>query len=505
MGKFKITKRFIKQYAPYKKIAERGLNYYKNKAVSNIWIQSDFINAVVKGSHLNEYQIKITLGERQIVSFCNCPFSGICKHIIAVLYEYIEKKEALIKEAKFMDEDSKKFKRVLKKLSKDDIIDIILFISKKSNDIEKEILEHVNEKIDSNYIDISLYNKYLSTVDSLMEDYVTYGGVSSQDEGEIIDNIHKIINLIHEGKIDPKLKEEFKDFLLEYYITDNHALRDFLFEKIAHLVESKEEWKNILNIFKKNGEEKFKYDIEYILKEKLVDKDVYVKELKSNLNSVNDYYKLAKYWFKNNKPKKGLRVAKNGLKKADKITKARNNLYNLIFDYYDENGEYYKALKILDNKFENDVSLSVYKDVKNYVKKEDWQKLKTKFVELFKKNNNKRALAEIWMKEKKYEKVIGLMKRDNDLIIGYEHRGYYIDKLKDSYPYEIIDWLKKIVKRNIKDKNRSAYNLAANYAEVIKNIYINILDDKKEWENYIKKIRNKYNKRWALQEEFSEL
>ena len=58
---------------------------------------TDFIQALVKGSGRNSYTVQITYDidmDRVKQIYCSCPafysYSGICKHCVAVLLEYTE-------------------------------------------------------------------------------------------------------------------------------------------------------------------------------------------------------------------------------------------------------------------------------------------------------------------------------------------------------------------------------------------------------------------------------
>ncbi len=72
---------------------ERGLDYYLDDRVSDLHISDKKIEAVVEGSE--DYRVKILIDDDEITDMsCSCPYASDgapCKHMAAVLYEYLEK------------------------------------------------------------------------------------------------------------------------------------------------------------------------------------------------------------------------------------------------------------------------------------------------------------------------------------------------------------------------------------------------------------------------------
>ncbi len=62
-------------------ILERGRNYYEDGSVSNLLKMGEMYTARVSGSH--NYKVSVNLKEMDW--HCNCPYSGDCKHIVAVI------------------------------------------------------------------------------------------------------------------------------------------------------------------------------------------------------------------------------------------------------------------------------------------------------------------------------------------------------------------------------------------------------------------------------------
>ena len=92
----KLTKEYIRVLLG-NKIYYRALEYYREGRVNEIKIASDnrLLWAEVKGSGRNLYKVEVEFKKNGEIkdAFCDCPYPYLCKHIGAVLLEYIELNE----------------------------------------------------------------------------------------------------------------------------------------------------------------------------------------------------------------------------------------------------------------------------------------------------------------------------------------------------------------------------------------------------------------------------
>ena len=89
----RLTKKYIKDLLG-NTIYYRALNYYREGRVKKIQMSEDgsFLLGEVKGSGRNTYEVEIEFEEYGEIreAFCGCPYPYLCKHIGAVLLEYLE-------------------------------------------------------------------------------------------------------------------------------------------------------------------------------------------------------------------------------------------------------------------------------------------------------------------------------------------------------------------------------------------------------------------------------
>lgn len=106
-----------------RKIYYRGREYYESGAVTDVTLNADktSLTAIVNGSE--SYAVQISLGKAEISAKCNCPYGGICKHIIALLI-YAHHEINFIEPASSASEVD--IKQHLQTLSKTDLIDLVV-------------------------------------------------------------------------------------------------------------------------------------------------------------------------------------------------------------------------------------------------------------------------------------------------------------------------------------------------------------------------------------------
>ena len=125
--KFPLTETMIKELVS-SKIFNRGLEYFKEGAVCDIYSIENTIEAHVEGNNYRPYKVQIEFDNSGIkgIPVCSCPyaedFDDICKHIVAVLLTVLKKPKNL--------ETKEKLSDILKNLDKSNLIELIEVIVK---------------------------------------------------------------------------------------------------------------------------------------------------------------------------------------------------------------------------------------------------------------------------------------------------------------------------------------------------------------------------------------
>lgn len=350
MGLNEITEEDIKRIAAYDLVLNRGISYCEMGAVKNILIDSEKIMATVEGSKLNEYKVEVWFANGHMVARCTCPFDGwACKHIVAVLYKFLEEKEKLFKGANLEDEEAQSLRKYLLDLSKERLIEIILRNARKNPEVKTELLEFISEKIEDKEIFISQYHDYWQSAESLLRRMNELGGADIEDENFVINNLNKIVSLIEEGKLGDEIKKEFIENLFYFYNWRNCGLIDFLEEKILEVPSTRADWEFVIEKLKEKNSRLRRSIIMRIYREILEDEEAYLKLRESELEYGADYYELAMFWWDKEKEKKAFEIVREGIKNGEG---AVSNLYDFLIDYYNERGDYRKSLKYLKERFD---------------------------------------------------------------------------------------------------------------------------------------------------------
>lgn len=141
----------------YKRILERGEDYYEEGLVSDVKKTFSGYHALVEGSDMYEVEIDMTDGEIDYMS-CDCPFadSGIyCKHMAAVLYylemEGKEEKQEIV-ELSWMEQitlQNKELEEIIAKIPEEELRRLVRRIAGENSKIRNLLMNSYSQKIDA--------------------------------------------------------------------------------------------------------------------------------------------------------------------------------------------------------------------------------------------------------------------------------------------------------------------------------------------------------------------
>lgn len=130
------------------KIVKRGFSYFRDGDINSIERVDKYeFSAVVIGTE--EYDVYLKLnGRKEILEHsCSCPYSwGVCcKHEVAVMYYVREEK---LYNQPLEESTMYKIKEDLKKMSKSELVKLVVDLSKRNNRNRKEVLWELGYEIE---------------------------------------------------------------------------------------------------------------------------------------------------------------------------------------------------------------------------------------------------------------------------------------------------------------------------------------------------------------------
>ncbi|MDH5684716.1 MAG: SWIM zinc finger family protein [candidate division WOR-3 bacterium] len=475
-----LNKRFIKSIAG-EVIYERGVGYYEDGMVKNILELGNVIKAEVEGSQSDRYKVKIIFSQDGIRCSCTCPYEGTCKHIVATLLalENKGKKRTIKEQVKWQDR--------LAELKKDELIKLLAPLVESDHDLKVMVLNKLGDKGKDTALD--KYYEYWTKADELLGDFQRYGGGSDADEDTIYGNLEEIAKLFHRNKLPQAKKKEFIDNILDCYLGGNTRFDDFLIEIVFSVSRSKEDWLQIIERLKKDDDRYNRDLVMTIYRDYLNDKESYLFERKKELKYGLDYYELAKFYEVNGDKRKALAVAQEGVVKGEG---RKIDLYEYLFKYFQEKGDYENCLKCLKEMFQEVCNLETYKRLITF--SQDKANDAKWAVSFLRKQKALATLAEINLYEKRYDEVLRYIFSENNYY-DFHLKEDFADKLKDKYPYEIINFYEKMVESCLRKVTAKAYRAAAGYIKKIKYIRTEILNEAESYKSYIAGLRQENAKR----------
>jgi uncharacterized Zn finger protein len=301
---------------------------------------------------------------------------------------------------------------------------------------------------------------------------------------------------------------------------------------------------------KKLGEEPTEWRNDMIMeiqKKHLKDDDAYLKMRKDDLHYGMDYWDLAEFYIGKGELKKAVEIAEERLLKgdgrqtelfvflSDHYAKSRDtaNLERIVqctikkksdekemldrlFEYYKAENDYENAKRALILAFEyvkgagyipEVRSYAHYNKMKKFLAKADRKEIKPKIIQEVREkdledymricldNNMKKEVVDILLNSQKKRPGFGL----------FSDREYDFDdfanRLKEEFPEDIIKYYWQKAYGNIQNGNRDTYCIAARYLDMVKHIYIDILNEISKWEQRFSKLKVEFKKRPAFLED----
>lgn len=251
---------------------------------------------------------------------------------------------------------------------------------------------------------------------------------------------------------------------------------------------------------------------------KLGDDQNYLAVRQANLTTEAHYLELADYWRGKGDEAKYLETLENWLIKLAENKEQRQSA-PFSWDSLSQNGvvlerlaEYYRAqrddenlLRILMAQAEyRQPNLGLYRQVEEVADRlKRWQTVRKRFLGLISPYDQK-ILAEIYLYEKDWQAAIELARQQT----GYgqeDVKSLVANGVQQQRPEAAIELYISLVGFNIERANRKYYQMAAQYAANIKEVYLQILKDPSAWQQYIGRIREANKRRYALLDEFKTL
>ncbi|NJK33645.1 MAG: hypothetical protein HC919_01125 [Oscillatoriales cyanobacterium SM2_2_1] len=149
------------------------------------------------------------------------------------------------------------------------------------------------------------------------------------------------------------------------------------------------------------------------------------------------------------------------------------------------------------------VTLALYQRIKPLaIAQEQWQEVRHQLLSLAKGGAEIETLSRIYIYEAQEEDAIALLDHPQ----CYESTTVFIaDGIKQKYPQQAIVIYKKLIQAYLDRKNREGYAIAAEYAQALKHIYLNILNSPEPWRDYLLQLKERYGQKRSFCDEFKDL
>jgi uncharacterized Zn finger protein len=522
-------------------IVARGLDYYESGMISSMTVSEDGIKAKVRGTY-GEYDVNIRVENGEIVSDCDCPYSGYgCKHKVAVLFKFIKERGGEELPAAENPEIDIRFE--ISKMSKEQMISILSDLCEVNEDVKRDVFLSMREN------DVAIKAGRDILVDQILD--VLYGS------GEFIsyEDVFHMVTLLEDIKkrvlkLAPEDRSEILRTMIDgcydaFYRCDDSSgsLGEVTMECLEDLGRSirdqeltKDEKRGIYrDILPKIFDEKWGMEEGYVnmilnipsapgdftilleeLSSKVTEKthheDIFKEIMKkaylgagrdeeylSILEEEEDITELVRYWDNKGERGKAVKIAEEGLKTSTSILE-RFDIINYLKETYSSLGKWEDLNRIQILEFGGHSSLKTYKQIKEVAEKiGNWGDIRKGLLEMARGDEHVRIL--LFDGEKEEASIIA--KRGEERL-SEEVRKEVASMIEKDDPRGAVRIYDQLMNDHIDNKNRADYRLAALFAKRVKKVLLNV-DEEEEWERFLSQVREQNRNRPALLQEFRRL
>ena len=443
----------------------------------------------------------------------------------------------------------------LHSLDKEELFDLLQDILEQKPEIFEFILEWFKEKQKTSpekvtrktCINDELLMEYWSDVREIISEFNEYGGGSEDEEDEACSYLNRISDISNEGNISTVAKIRFLDNAFEEYNNENSGLEDAMMDVFFEICQTKEEWEYLVKKLDEHPSDWRKKLIMDIQKEHLHNDKAYLAERMKKLDYGMDYWDLAKFYIEKGDGKKAVEIAEEGLLKgkgrqtelfeilSDHYAKIQDtaNLERIVqyaitkegdekemlgrlFEYYKTQNDYENSKKALLKAFKyvkgagyipEVRSYAHYNKIKQYLVEADWKEIEPKIIKEVKEKDLEDYMRICLDKNMKKEAVDILLnspkKRPGFGVLSDGEYDFdeFANRLKEEFPYDIIEYYWQKAYSKIQNGNRNTYYIAARHLDMVKHIYIDVLNEKSDWEQRFSNLKVEFKKRPAFLEE----
>ena len=561
-----LTPLTIEALAGSDQIYQRGVTLARTGAVVSIAPVNNGIKARVRGETGN-YSVEIYNSDDDLLDAeCTCPYDGdICKHIIAVLLSYREEVSGTTTASRSQRDPLDVVRQSLDRLSHTELVELVMRLAGEDEAFRRTLLQNMVIPADIARQQPVMpqrvtqlkkqITKFFDNISDMLGEYYETGPVDEIDD--FLDTIHtfhprdqtallqhliaKANDCLGEYGIDTGQvgdavaafghavatlqptraeKQRYYETLFDMGkldIWDYGAEYSALKEALEAIATTPDDMRDLLALLDARLSE-FPGLVEIVISlyRKLGDDKNYLALRHDHLTTEPDYLDLARFWQEKGDTGRYVATLESWLTHLATGRMEGQSIYGesglgeegiiaRLLRYYQETDNQPRVLATLLKKAEFvGPTLALYKQVKEVAQRlGQWATVRPQFT-AFISPHNARTQAEIYLEEAEWEAAIMLA----DAQPEYAAEGIQslvalgIEAVR---PHEALRLYKRLVEANIGKAQRKSYQVAANHAARIKEIYLNSLCDPAQWQNYIATIRAANSRRPALKEEFQRL
>jgi hypothetical protein len=386
-----LTQKAIEEFAGAT-IYARGNSYYQSGRVSELVYDPDAesITAEVAGSS-GDYDVEVEQADEDIQASCDCPYQGYpCKHIVAVLLNFVNKRPEYFREAQEARSHKNVIEKRIRELSKEELVGMVMACARKYPDFQRELmirfepdqkrtLDALLKQVERAFpsIESSSYstgkiakelNRILQSVenaeeaidlevhwavaDAIFHELNEYGMNDEALEDVLFDVLEALKDILGEKESLAPRRREIIGSLMNYYNWGNFGMADAVYDTVMDLCSERRDFQLVIEKLE-SGRRNSSYTRGQLahLHRLIGDEEAELAVLERELKYGMEYWRLAEYWLHRGDRKKAARIVEEGIEKGEG---RKQELYDFQQRDCEERGDYGGLAKLLERKVQRD-------------------------------------------------------------------------------------------------------------------------------------------------------
>ena len=335
-----------------------------------------------------------------------------------------------------------------------------------------------------------------------LEDLDMYGGGDYGTQDLVEELLEQIQERLDSKKVDADHRRELLDLVLPYIESGNAGMDDPLNEIAYAACYSDDDLRRLAQAFEAMGGEWTVKNARDIYR-RIGDRDKYLELRLRYMKYGADYHDLATFYWESDEKEKALQMAEKGLRRAQG---RMDELRSFVAKRAEEAGDRDKYMALQFAQTTDGLTFEKYKKFKKICSATEWALFEPKLLAHL-KNAWESERLKIRMHRKEYDQALAILSKGRYPTSpwGGDYEIKAAAKLEKRFPEEVLKYYLSGLGNLNRNAQRKEYTRNAKVMAKVRHVLVNVLGDEPRWKKFAVKIKQDNRRRPAFQQEFAKV